>query len=164
MSLTLKTSLGDIKIELHCAQCPKLCYSMLALASSGFYDGLIFHRNMKGFIVQGGSPTGKGKAGDSIWGNRLPDHFNAELKHDRRGIVSMANNGPDTNGSQFFMTYDAHPHLNNVYSVVGHVIYGMEVLDAMEKAPVNAKNRPVVPIVIENVEIHANPFAEQQTG
>jgi peptidyl-prolyl cis-trans isomerase-like 3 len=132
----------------------------LALAASGTYENTLFHRNIREFMVQGGDPTGTGKGGESIWGGFLADEFHPALKHDRRGIVSMANRGPGTNGCQFFITYGEHKHLNNQYTVFARVIDGMDVLDAMEKAPVGKKNRPVNDIVIKTVEIHANPFAD----
>lgn len=97
MALTLHTSLGDIKIELFVHEAPKACSNFLALAASGKYDGTVFHRNIKGFMIQGGDPTGTGKGGDSIWGGPFADEFHHSLRHSRRGIVSMANKGPNTN-------------------------------------------------------------------
>lgn len=178
MSVTLHTNLGDLKIELECALVPKLCYNFLALAGSGQYDNTKFHRNMKGFMVQGGDPTNTGKGGESIWGGKFEDSkystcqetlkvnegylaFHGDLKHNKRGVVSYANRGPNTNGAQFFITYAAQPHLDNVYSVFGTVLSGWEILDAMEKVPVGKKNRPTQDIVIKSVTVHANPFAEE---
>lgn len=114
-------------------------------------------------MVQGGDPTGTGKGGESIWGGYLEDEFHPALKHDRRGIVSMANRGPGTNGCQFFITYGEHKHLNNKYTIFARVIDGMDVLDALEKAPVGKKSRPVTDLVIKSVQIHANPFADALT-
>lgn len=81
----------------------------------------IFPRNIRGFMLQGGDATGTGKGGESIWGGHFEDEFHPDLRHDRRGVVSMANNGPNTNGSQFFFTYSAQPHLNNMYTILGQV-------------------------------------------
>lgn len=160
-SVTLHTSLGDLKIELECGLVPKACENFLALAASGAYDGTLFHRNIKGFMIQGGDPTGTGKGGDSIWGGKFADEFTTDLKHDRRGIVSMANKGPNTNGAQFFITYGKQPHLNNVFTIIGRVIHGLDVLDTMEKVPVSGKkSKPDVDIVIKDVTIHANPLAD----
>ena len=159
MSLTLHTTMGDIKVELHCAEAPRTCFNFLALAATGYYDGTKFHRNIPGFMVQGGDPTGRGKGGESVWGGKFEDEFNAKLTHSKRGILSMANRGANTNGSQFFFTYDAAPHLNNVYTVFGHALHGFPVLDAIEKAPVGKKNRPLNDIVLERITIHANPLA-----
>lgn len=138
MSVSLHTDLGDIKIELFCEQCPKTCevvlrpdlhdrlisgvivlQNFLALCASGYYDNCIFHRNIKGFMVQTGDPTNTGKKGESIWGGKFEDELHDNLTHSARGIVSMANNGPNTNGSQFFITYDRHPHLDLKYTVFG---------------------------------------------
>ena len=160
MAVIIQTSLGDLKVELACDLVPKLSENFLALAASGYYEGTKFHRNIRGFMVQGGDPTGKGKGGECIWGGKMADEFHKTLKHDRRGVVSMANKGPDTNGSQFFITYAKHPHLDRVYSIIGHVIHGMEVLDAIEKVPVGKKNRPVTDIIIKGVKILANPLAK----
>ena len=113
--------------RIYCDTVPKASENFLALAASGYYDNTKFLRNIKGFIVQGGDPTGTGKGGESIWGGQFDDYFHPLLKHDRRGIVSMANNGPDTNGSQFFITYAAQPHLNNKYMIFGQVLDGFEV-------------------------------------
>ena len=104
MSITLHTNFGNIKIELYCDLTPITCKNFLALCAKGYYDGSKFHRNIKGFILQGGDPTGTGKGGESIYGKYFNDEFAKELSHDKRGIVSMANSGPNTNESQFFIT------------------------------------------------------------
>ena len=161
MSLTFHTSLGDLKVELHCDLVPKLTFNVLALAAAGKYDNTKFHRNMSGFMVQGGDSTGTGKGGESIWGGHMNDEFSPHLSHAERGTVSMANRGANTNGSQFFLAYGPQPHLENVYSVVGKLIHGWDTLDAMERSPVSEKKkRPLNDIIIKNVTIHANPFAD----
>ena len=100
MSVTLHTSLGDVKIEIFCDLIPQTAKNFLALCASGYYNNTIFHRNIKNFIIQGGDPTGTGKGGESIYGkNQLKDEILEELKHDRRGIVSMANSGSNTSNS-----------------------------------------------------------------
>ena len=159
MSVTLHTDLGTVKIEVFCDTVPRTSFNFLALAASGYYDNSLFHRNIKGFMLQGGDPTGTGKGGESIWGGKFADEFVFALKHDSRGVVSMANSGPNTNGSQFFITYKAAAHLNNKYTVFARVIHGMEMLDAAEKEPVGAKDVPLNPITINKVTIHANPLA-----
>ena len=165
MSVTLHTTLGDLKLELKCGarEAPKASENFLALAASGYYNGTRFHRNIKGFIVQGGDPTGKGKGGESVWGGTFADEFTSTLRHDRPGVVSMANNGPNTNGSQFFLTYAKHAQLDNLYTIFGELIDGGETLDAMERAPIGKKHRPLTDIVIKKVTIHANPFANVDT-
>ncbi|CEG50375.1 peptidyl-prolyl cis-trans isomerase-like 3 [Plasmopara halstedii] len=150
MSVSLHTNLGDIKIEICCDTAPRTAENFLALCASGAYDGTKFHRNIKGFMVQGGDPLGTGKGGESIWGGAFEDEFHPQNRHNCRGIVSMANSGPNTNKQQFFITYAKQPHLNNVYTVFGKVIDGMDTLDAMEKTLVDAKNRPLKEIVIKS--------------
>jgi peptidyl-prolyl cis-trans isomerase-like 3 len=119
MSLTINTDLGKIKIEIYCDQVPKAAANFLALSASGYYDGNLFHRNIKGFMVQTGDPSGTGKGGKSIYGDTFDNEVVPSLKHDRRGIVSMANKGPNTNGSQFFITYARQPHLDGNNTVFG---------------------------------------------
>jgi len=164
MAVTLRTSLGDIKIELHCAEVPRTCANFLALAASGKYDGTIFHRSMRGFMLQGGDTDHRyGKGGKSIWGGYFNDEFHPKLRHSARGVVSMANKGANKNGSQFFITYGAQPHLDNVYTVFGQVIHGATtVLDAIEKIPVEGKKcRPTRDVVVHSIHIHANPLADR---
>ncbi|KAL8439690.1 hypothetical protein Efla_004810 [Eimeria flavescens] len=163
MSVTLKTNLGDLKAELFCQQTPRTCKNFLALCASNAYDGCIVTRNIKGFAVQTGDPTNTGKGGESIYGGFFEDEFVATLKHDRRGVLSMANQGaPNTNGSQFFITYSRQPHLNGVYTVFGRLIDGLDTLDKIEKEPVGRKNRPLNEIKILQTIIHANPIAEAE--
>ncbi len=136
-------------------------FSFLALAASGYYDGCVFHRNIKGFIVQTGDPSNTGKNGKSLWGTQFEDELNEHLKHNKRGIVSMANKGPNTNGSQFFITYGKQANLDMKYTIFGHLIDGLDALDELEKIPVNEKTyRPEYDIKIKNITIHANPIAE----
>ncbi|XP_045192966.1 peptidyl-prolyl cis-trans isomerase-like 3 [Mercenaria mercenaria] len=161
MSVTLHTDLGDLKIELFCEQVPIACENFLALCASDYYNDCKFHRNIKGFMLQTGDPTGTGKGGNSIWGRKFEDELRDGLKHSVRGVVSMANNGPDTNGSQFFITYGKQPHLDMKYTVIGKVIDGFETLDDFEKLPVNEKYRPDRDVRIRSVVIHANPIADK---
>lgn len=158
-SVTLHTNHGDIKIEVYCEEVPKTAYNFLALCASGYYNNTLFHRNIRGFMIQGGDPTGTGKGGQSVYGQKFADEIVSGLKHNRRGMVSMANSGPNTNGSQFFITYKAHAHLNGKYTIFGHVIDGMDVLDKLEKVPTGAKDRPLQDVKVEGVTIHANPLA-----
>ncbi|CAN6909221.1 unnamed protein product [Brassica oleracea var. botrytis] len=159
MSVTLHTNLGDIKCEIFCDEVPKSAENFLALCASGYYDGTIFHRNIKGFMIQGGDPTGTGKGGTSIWAKKFNDEIRDSLKHNARGMLSMANSGPNTNGSQFFITYAKQPHLNGLYTIFGKVIHGFEVLDIMEKTQTGAGDRPLAEIRLNRVTIHANPLA-----
>ena len=136
--------------------------NFLALCASGAYDGTSFHRNLKGFIIQGGDVSGTGRGGAAYHGGRLEDELVDALQHNARGVVSMANKGPNTAGSQFFICYQPAPHLNGVNSVFARVIDGLDVLDAMEGQPVDAKHRPIAPITLRSVTIHANPVAEEE--
>jgi peptidyl-prolyl cis-trans isomerase-like 3 len=162
MSVTLHTSHGDLKIEIFCEQVPKAAKNFLALCAKGDYDGTIFHRNIKGFIVQGGDPTGTGKGGQSIYGPKFEDEIVSSLQHDKRGVLSMANSGPNTNASQFFITYSKQSHLDGSYTIFGKVIDGFETLELMEVEPVGKNNRPINPITINSVVIHSNPIADKE--
>ncbi|XP_033643346.1 peptidyl-prolyl cis-trans isomerase-like 3 isoform X3 [Asterias rubens] len=161
MAVTLHTDVGDLKIELFCEQAPKASENFLALCASGYYDNTLIHRNIKGFMVQMGDPLGTGKGGTSIWNRKFEDEIVDNLKHNIRGVVSMANNGPNTNGSQFFITYAKQPHLDMKYTIIGKVIDGFETLDDLEKLTVNEKNfRPLSDTRLSNITIHANPVAD----
>ncbi|CAG9460295.1 unnamed protein product [Pedinophyceae sp. YPF-701] len=163
-SVTLHTTLGDLKLELYCEECPRTAENFLALCASGYYNNVIFHRNIKGFMVQGGDPTGTGKGGRSIYASetgKFADEIVESLKHNRRGTLSMANSGPNSNGSQFFIAYKAHNHLNGKYTLFGQLIDGMGTLDKMERVPVGANDRPLQEIRINRVTVHANPIADQ---
>jgi peptidyl-prolyl cis-trans isomerase-like 3 len=162
MSVTIHTSHGDLKVEIFCENVPKAAKNFLALCAKGYYDETIFHRNIKGFIVQGGDPTGTGKGGQSIYGFPFEDELDSSLQHDRRGIISMANSGPNTNGSQFFISYAKQNHLNGIYTVFGKVIDGFDTLDEIEKEAVGKNNRPINNIKIISTTIHSNPIAERE--
>lgn len=162
MSMTLHTNLGDLKIELFCEEAPKTTTNFLALCASNYYDGTTFHRNIRGFMVQGGDPTGTGKGGKSIYdtsNGKFEDEIVDSLTHSKRGICSMANSGPNTNGSQFFITYKAHSHLNGKFTIFGHVIDGMDTLDKIERVPTGPGDKPLQEIRINSVTVHANPHA-----
>jgi peptidyl-prolyl cis-trans isomerase-like 3 len=114
-------------------------------------------------MIQGGSPaSGTTKESSSVYGGMFEDEIKASLKHHARGIVSMANKGPATNGSQFFLTFAAAPHLDGKNTVFGRLLEGWDVLDKLEAIPVDKKNRPQESIKIENVQIHANPLADER--
>jgi cyclophilin family peptidyl-prolyl cis-trans isomerase len=121
---TIKTEKGDIRVQLHADKAPNTVNSFVFLARQGFYDNTTFHRVISGFMAQGGDPTGTG--------NRFADEIVADLKFDAEGVVAMANAGANTNGSQFFITYAAQPHLNGGYSIFGKVVSGMDVAKAID--------------------------------
>ena len=174
---------GVIKAELYPDIAPQSVYNFISLANSGYYDGLIFHRVIQDFMIQGGDPTGTGRGGESIWGNSFGDEFNVDY-HNIRGALSMANAGPGTNGSQFFIVQASDvddgllgqmrqltdrgfpegciedyerlggtPWLDFKHTVFGQVIDGMETVDAIAAAPRNAMDKPLDDIVILGVDI-----------
>ncbi|KAI9888824.1 MAG: Peptidyl-prolyl cis-trans isomerase cyp10 [Vezdaea aestivalis] len=161
MSVTLHTSLGNLKLEIFCETVPKTAKNFLALCASGYYNDTTFHRNIPAFMIQGGDPTGKGKGGESIYGGNFEDEIKPSLRQNARGVVSMANRGPGTNGSQFFISYAPAPHLNGQNTIFGKVLEGADTtLAAMERVSVDKKYRPKDLIQLKTVTIHANPLAE----
>ncbi|MDW8326521.1 MAG: peptidylprolyl isomerase [Anaerolineales bacterium] len=134
---TFRTELGDFVAELYADKVPVTVNNFVFLAREGFYDGVTFHRVIKGFMAQSGDPTGTGRGGP---GYRFRDEFHPALRHNAAGILSMANAGPNTNGSQFFITHGPTPHLDNKHSVFGKVIQGMDVvLSIPERDPATAR-------------------------
>lgn len=121
-----RTEKGDMRARLFAEEAPVTVNNFVFLAREGYFDGTTFHRAIKGFVVQGGDPTGTGTGGP---GYSIPDEFSAGLRHDRPGILSMANAGPNTGGSQFFITYAATPHLDDRHAVFGEVVEGLQTLD-----------------------------------
>ncbi|KAI6246656.1 Peptidyl-prolyl cis-trans isomerase-like 3 [Erysiphe necator] len=161
MSVTLNTNCGNIKIEIFCESVPKTAENFLALCASNYYDNSPFHRLIPNFMVQTGAPPSMPKGGSSIWEEPFEDEIRPTLRHNARGIVSMANKGPATNGSQFFICFQKAPHLDGKNTVFGHVI-GDESLDTLakiEETEVDKKYRPKKEIKIISVTIHANPIA-----
>ena len=126
--VTLHTNCGDIKTKLFPEVAPKACENFKKLASSGYYDGITFHRVIKDFMIQGGDPTGTGMGGP---GYRFEDECRPDLRHDGPGVLSMANAGPGTNGSQFFITHVATPHLDGRHTVFGKVLKGQDVVNSI---------------------------------
>jgi cyclophilin family peptidyl-prolyl cis-trans isomerase len=146
----MKTDKGTMVIELFADKAPNTVNNFVFLAREGFYDGVIFHRVINNFMVQGGDPTGSGSGGP---GYRFADEFHSSLKHSKRGILSMANAGPGTNGSQFFITHGPTPHLDNKHTVFGQVIEGEDVLMSIPARDPGNRNAPAVKIItIEIVE------------
>jgi peptidyl-prolyl cis-trans isomerase-like protein 2 len=158
----IETNLGSLNIELQTETAPRAVWNFVHLAKKGYYNGVVFHRNIKNFMIQGGDPTGTGKGGSSIWGKNFQDEFDGPLTHDVRGTVSMANKGKNTNSSQFFITYKPAKHLDRKHTIFGRVVGGLDVLQRLESAPVGAADRPVDDIVMENVVVFVDPFEEFQ--
>ena len=181
--VTMHTNFGDVKFLMFPEVAPKTVENFVTHAKESYYDGLIFHRVIDGFMIQGGDPTGTGRGGESIWGDAFEDEFSPEA-HNFRGALSMANAGPDTNGSQFFIVQagpvdermfpmlarqygvklddetkakyaelGGTPWLDNHHTVFGQVIEGMDVVDTIASQPVGYQDKPVNDIVIEKMTV-----------
>jgi cyclophilin family peptidyl-prolyl cis-trans isomerase len=145
----VETDKGTMVIELFADKTPKTVNNFVFLAREGYYDGVIFHRVINNFMVQGGDPTGTGMGGP---GYKFGDEFHPSLKHDKQGILSMANAGPNTNGSQFFITHLPTPHLDNRHSVFGQVVEGLDVLMSIPARDPNNRSAPAVKIIRVTIE------------
>lgn len=149
----IETNMGSFEIELFADDAPKTVENFAGLAMKGYYDGIIFHRVIDQFMIQGGDPTGTGMGGESFWGGKFEDEFKMHLKHDEAGVLSMANAGPNTNGSQFFITLVPTPHLNGRHTVFGKVVKGLEVVKAIGKVETAQGDRPTEDVVMKSVTI-----------
>jgi len=146
----IRTNLGQMTLELFAKDAPKTINNFVFLAEDGFYDGIIFHRVIPGFMIQGGDPTGTGTSGP---GYQFEDEIVPALVFDEPGILAMANSGANTNGSQFFITVVPTPHLNGAHTIFGKIVEGQNVADAIAMSPAAAGNRPIQNIVIEGIDI-----------
>lgn len=153
--VTLETSQGIIEIRLFPEAASKACENFIGLAEKGYYDGLTFHRVIKKFMIQGGDPTGTGTGGESLWGKPFEDEFDKSVRFDRPGLLAMANAGPKTNGSQFFITTVPTPWLNDKHTIFGEVVKGMDVVQKIEAAPAGAQDKPKEPQKILKVTVRA---------
>ena len=151
---TIRTNLGTMVIDLFADQAPVTVNNFIFLANDGFYNGVIFHRVIPSFMIQGGDPTGTGTGGP---GYRFQDEFAAGLTFDQPGRLAMANAGPGTNGSQFFVTTVPTPNLNGAHTIFGQVTQGQDVADAISLTQTGAQDRPVTPVVIQGIEITKRP-------
>ena len=169
VTATLHTNEGDIEVELYDERAPRTVDNFVGLATGGktwedpetgeevdgepLYDDVAFHRVIEDFMIQGGDPTETGRGGP---GYQFDDEFHDELRHDDEGILSMANSGPDTNGSQFFITLDATPHLDGKHSVFGEVIEGMDTVEEIGSVRTDRKDKPRDEVVLETVDVEWN--------
>ena len=151
---TFETSMGTFKIELFYDLAPKTCRNFMDLAGKKFYDNVVFHRVIDGFMIQGGDPEGTGRGGP---GYVIPDEFGAGLKHDKPGILSMANAGPNTGGSQFFITLAPTPWLDGKHAIFGKVTSGMDVVEAIGKVKTAPGDKPITPVVIKKLFVSGDP-------
>lgn len=143
------TNYGSFKVELE-NKAPQTVANFIKLANDGFYNGTIFHRVIAGFMIQGGDPNGNGSGGP---GYKIKDEFSQDLTHSQEGILSMANAGPNTGGSQFFITLDKTPWLDGKHSVFGKVVEGMEVVRTIGSVKTDSKDKPIEPVVIKEIKI-----------
>ncbi|MBE0496365.1 MAG: peptidylprolyl isomerase [Campylobacterales bacterium] len=148
-----QTSQGEIVVELFPQIAPKAVENFVGLAKKNYYDNTVFHRVIKNFMIQGGDPTASGRGGVSFWGEPFEDEFRPNIVFDRPGILAMANAGPNTNGSQFFITTVPTPWLNGRHTIFGEVVEGMDVIRKIERTKVGSGDRPVENQVILSVTI-----------
>lgn len=154
LTAIIKTNMGDIEIELFENKAPKTVENFVGLAKKGYYNGVIFHRVIDNFMIQGGDPTGTGRGGESLWGGKFEDEFDTSLTFDQPGILAMANAGPNTNGSQFFITTVPTPWLNFKHTIFGKVINGMDVVNKIDKVPTSKPyDKPVDDVVMKEILI-----------
>ena len=150
----IKTSMGDIEIELYADKTPKTVENFVGLALKGYYDGIVFHRIIADFMIQGGDPTGSGSGGESYFGDSFEDEFHDDLTHDGPGVLSMANAGPGTNGSQFFITLVPTPWLDGKHSIFGKVITGLDIVESIGKVATSKPfDKPLEDIVMNKVSV-----------
>lgn len=151
--VTLHTNHGDIALKLFAEKTPKTCENFSTHAKAGYYDKVIFHRVIDGFMIQGGDPTGTGRGGKSIWGKPFEDEVGNGLTFDRKGLLAMANAGPCTNGSQFFITLVPTGYLTDKHTIFGEVESGMDVVEKIGKVAKGPGDRPLKDVVIERCTV-----------
>ncbi|WP_263832331.1 peptidylprolyl isomerase [Sulfurospirillum oryzae] len=143
--VVFETTQGKIVFALKPEIAPKACENFEGLVKKGYYDGITFHRIIKGFMIQGGDPTGTGRGGQSIYGQPFEDEFKPNVMFNKAGILAMANAGRNTNGSQFFITTVPTPHLNGRHTIFGEVIEGMDVVRKLENVTTDGRDMPMQP-------------------
>ncbi len=141
--MVIETNRGTVEVELFCKAAPLACENFIRLAGKGYYNGGIFHRVIKDFMIQGGDPTGTGRGGESIWGKPFKDECTPELKFDKPGLLAMANAGPNTNGSQFFIATVNTPWLNGRHTIFGKVVKGYDVVKKIGAVPTSKDGKPL---------------------
>ncbi|RFU73343.1 peptidyl-prolyl cis-trans isomerase-like 1 [Trichoderma arundinaceum] len=152
-NVVLETTMGTITLELYTSHAPKTCTNFTTLVSRGYYTSTIFHRIIPNFMIQGGDPTGTGRGGSSIYGDKFDDEIDPALKHTGAGILSMANAGPNTNGSQFFITLAPTPWLDGKHTIFGRVKSGLSVVKRMGLVPTGPEDRPVEEVKIVGARV-----------
>jgi peptidylprolyl isomerase len=142
-TVVLETNQGVVEIKLMPGVAPISCENFSTLVGKGYYNGVIFHRVIKDFMIQGGDPTGTGRGGESVWGKPFADEVTPEVKFDRKGLLAMANSGPNTNGSQFFITTAPTPWLNMRHTIFGEVVSGYEIVQKIENTATDSSDTPL---------------------
>ncbi len=151
--VTIRTNRGDIKVKLYPEAAPKACKNFVELAKKGYYNGTIFHRVIRDFMIQGGDPTGTGRGGESAWGEPFEDECSPKLRFDKPGLLAMANAGPGTNGSQFFITTIPTDWLNMRHTIFGEVVEGYDTVKKIEDCKTGYMDRPVEEQKILSTEV-----------
>eukprot|EP01012_Entosiphon_sulcatum_P045197 TRINITY_DN6020_c1_g1_i1.p1 TRINITY_DN6020_c1_g1~~TRINITY_DN6020_c1_g1_i1.p1 ORF type:complete len:571 (-),score=155.82 TRINITY_DN6020_c1_g1_i1:27-1739(-) len=154
----LQTTLGDLNLELYPFAAPMACENFLQLCKTGYYENTLFHRSIRNFMIQGGDPTGTGSGGESIFGRPFEDEISKQFSHEGKGILSMANSGPNTNGSQFFITYKSCKHLDGKHTIFGKLVGGLETLAKIERVPTDTSDRPKQDIQILKAIVFTDPY------
>lgn len=157
----IETNQGTITVALKPTVAPKAVENFLRLAQKGYYNDVIFHRVIKDFMIQGGDPTGTGRGGESFWGAPFEDEVTATVKFDKPGLLAMANAGPRTNGSQFFITTASTPWLNGKHTIFGEVVEGYDVVEKIQSAPTTGQNRPLAPVKITQITLMQEDTAKK---
>ncbi|KAK6422001.1 Peptidyl-prolyl cis-trans isomerase-like 1 [Oleoguttula sp. CCFEE 5521] len=152
-SVVLETTMGPITLELYTTHAPKTCHNFTTLVSRNYYNSTPFHRIIPNFMIQGGDPTGTGRGGASIYGEKFEDEISADLKHTGAGVLSMANSGKDTNGSQFFLTLAPTPWLDGKHTIFGRVKGGMRVVQRMGLVRTDGEDRPEEEVKIVSARV-----------
>jgi len=142
-TVVFETNQGNIELKLFNDIAPKTCENFIGLVKKGYYDGIIFHRVIKEFMLQGGDPTGTGRGGESIWGKPFADEVTSKVSFDKKGLLAMANAGPNTNGSQFFITTAKTPWLNMKHTIFGEVVSGYDVVEKIENTACDSSDKPL---------------------
>ncbi|GKT62715.1 peptidyl-prolyl ciS-trans isomerase-like 1 [Colletotrichum tofieldiae] len=161
-NVALETSLGVIVVELYTAHAPKTCTNFSTLASRGYYNDTVIHRIIPNFMVQAGDPTGTGRGGTSIYGEKFADEIHPSLKHTGAGVLSMANAGPDTNGSQFFITLAPTPWLDGKHTIFGRVKNGLSVVKRMGLVKTGPEDRPLEEVKILKASVLEEGGADEE--
>ena len=143
LTVILETTQGKIELKLYPELAPKTCENFVGLVKKGYYDGVIFHRVIKNFMIQSGDPTGTGRGGESLWGRPFKDECRPDLGFDKKGLLAMANAGPNTNGSQFFITTVPTPWLNMHHTIFGEVVDGYDVVEKIENVSKDNRDKPL---------------------